>query len=276
MLATLFQHGLALAVGTVPLFSAPRAIVSVLLLVFGLLLLRGIFVTLHTAWLVRNTPTEDVRSVAVGRTEVQGVAQPADTSLPQPFTEGSAIVGEYTIRKHDPDPDGKQSGWVTTESGDIAAPFLVDDGTGEIRVDASREADVYVSDTNRTAVTVGAEEPEPPEVRRFLAEYTDRDVDPEVEGSIYDRKHRYVQEVIPPDEEVYVFGAAEADDDATGVDEERLVIAGDDDTGRFVISDKAEPELVSGLRRRVPVLLVLGLVLSLVGFRLALIELGIG
>lgn len=259
-----------------PLVSAPRAIVSVLLLVFGAFLLRGVLTTLRTAWLVKTTPTEDVRSLAVGRTEVKGIARPADASLPQPFTDGSAVIGEYRIRKHDPDPDGKQSGWVTTDRGTIAAPFTIDDGTGEVRVDASEDADVYVSDTNTTSVTVPAHEPEPQPVREFLAEYTDRDVDPDGEGSIYDRKHRYVQEVIPPDEEVYVFGDAEPRGEDSATNAERLVIDEDDDTGRFVISDKDEPELVTGLRRRAPVLFVLGLVLSIVGFRLALIELGIG
>lgn len=262
--------------GTVPLVSVPRAIASVLLLVFGAFLLRGVFTTLHTAWLIKNTPTEDVRSLAVGRTEVRGTARPAETSLPQPFTEGSAIIGEYRIRKHDPDPDDEQSGWVTTERGTIAAPFTLDDGTGEVRIEASEDADVYVSDTNTTSVTVPARDPEPDAVRGFLADYTARDVDPDGEGSIYDRKHRYVQEVIPPDEQVYVFGDAEPRGEASANNPERLVIDEDDATGRFVISDKAQPELITGLRHRVPVLLVLGLVLSIIGFRLALIELGVG
>lgn len=260
----------------VPLVSVPRAVTSVVLLVFGFFLLRGIFTTLRTTWLVRNTPTSTVHSMAVGRTEVEGTARPAGDSFPQPFTQGSAVLGEYRILRHDPDPDGQQSGWTTTETGTIAAPFTLDDGTGEVRVAASEDAELFVSETNTTAVTVPANEPEPPAVRRFLAEYTDRDVDPDGDGPIDDRKHRYVQEVIPPGESVYVLGRATPRDDATGVDADRLEIHADDDTGRFVISDAGQPAVLTELRRRIPVLLVLGLVLSIVGFRLLLIELGVG
>lgn len=260
----------------VPLVSVPRAVTSVVLLVFGFFLLRGIFTTLRTTWLVRNTPTATVHSMAVGRTEVEGTARPERDSFPQPFTKGSAVVGEYRVVKHDPDADGEESGWTITESGTIAAPFTLDDGTGEVRVAASEDAELFVSETNTTSVTVPADEPEPAAVRRFLAEYTNRDVDPDADGSVYDRKHRYVQEVIPPDESVYVFGTATPRDDATGVDADRLEIQRDDDTGRFVISDEGQPAVLTELRRRIPVLLVLGLLLSIVGFRLLLIELGVG
>lgn len=283
----------ALAPTHAPLLAPGRAVVSVLLLVFGFFLLRGAVTTLRTAWLVRDTPTETVRSIAAGRTEATGEAVPAGEPFPQPFVEGEAVLASYEIQRYDDSAsDSKASGWTTTERGELMAPFLLDDGTGRVEVAATEDTDLYVSDENTTRVTVGRHEPEPRPVREFLAAHTDRDVDADADGSAYSQKHRYVQEVVPPGEVVYVFGqarpseesdepddgpATDGEDAASGVPgSERLVIERDDATGRFVVSDMEEGALRSGLRRRLPVLLGLGLVLSLIGFRLALIELGLG
>jgi len=56
-------------------------------------------------------------------------------------------------------------------------------------------------------------------------------------------KRRISQTVLPVDADVYVFGAARQRKDPMGSNEQRLIVQGDDDTGRFIISDKGEEDL---------------------------------
>lgn len=76
------------------------------------------------------------------------------------------------------------------------------------------------------------------------------------------RRRRYSQQILPVDEEVYVFGGATERPDAAGLAEERLVIEEDEMTGKCIISDKDESGLVKHYNRRAPFYMVGGLLLS--------------
>jgi len=260
----------------VPLLSVPRTVVSVLALVFGGYLLKGGFTYWRTSRLIRNTPTESVRSMAAGRTELEGTAEAGDDSLDQPFGEGEAVAAKWEIGTWF-EGDGTESGeWTTTARGTLAEPFHLDDGTGRVAIEASEDAEIHVSEANTSSLVVGEDEVEPRSVTEFLAEHRDVDVDPADEDDGWDGKHRFRQEVVPPGEDVYVFGNAVVHEDGDGRDDsQRLRVEADDTTGRFVISDMDEDALATGLLRRSPLVLLLGLVLVVVGFGLALVELGI-
>jgi hypothetical protein len=258
---------------------------------FGALLLYGGFRQYRTKKMIENTPTEKVRSMAAGRTEVTGTAKPHGDVFAAPFTPGEALCATYEIEEHHHDDDG--SDWVTIDSGTLTAPFEIDDGTGSVVVDANQQIELHVSDANHTRIDVDAGESEPEPIQHFLANNTSVDtgaaapLDIGGEGgmmdSLFDDRRRYTQEVIPPESEVYCFGNArereEGEDLTTGEDgpatDQRLVIDHDESTGRFILSDMSEAELTEDLGWSAPLLMAGGVIFLTAGFYATLTLLGI-
>lgn len=235
--------------------------------------------------LVANTPTEKARSMTVGRTELEGTAEPAGTVFERPFTEGTCLYAKWKIteRRKKEDDDGRTKyEWVTLDSGEHATPFELDDGTGRAEVKATEDAQFEVSDENSTTIDVGRGS-SPPRVRQFLSGSVDGPWTVSANPR-RGRKQRYSQEVIPPGEEVYVFGAAvpkpAEEVPADAANEERLEVVRDAGTDRFVVSDMAEDDLATGLRRRGILLIPVGLAISAMTLYLlaadALVVLGAG
>lgn len=235
--------------------------------------------------LVANTPTEKARSMTVGRTELEGTAEPDGTVFERPFTDGECLYARWEIseRRKTKDEDGDTKyEWRTLDSGEHVAPFELDDGTGRAEVAATGDAQFEISDENSTTISVGRGSP-PARVQQFLSNAVDGPWSVSANPK-RGRKQRYSQEVIPPGEEVYVFGAAvpkpaeEVPADATNA--ERLAVVRDEGTDRFVVSDMDEEHLTTGLRRRAILLVPLGLGISSVTLYLlaseALVVLGAG
>lgn len=246
--------------------------VTELLFVFVFFLL-GVYLiywgadTYRLSRLIANTPTEKVASMAVGRTELEGTARPADTVFEQPFTDGGCLYARYSIkeRRKSNSSEGSDYKWVTMESGEVGTPFELEDETGSVTVKATSDTRYEISDENRTTITVGRGDSPPPTVQAFL--------DGEVEGPWNpsanpkrSRKQRYTQEVLPVHGDAYVFGGAkpkQVDDVESGsANEDLLEIVRDGGTDRFVVSDLGEEELASGLRKRGPATALIGLLLS--------------
>ncbi len=267
----------------------------------------------QTGRLIKNTAPEKVRSVAIGRTELRGKARDAGVVFDQPFADGKCLYYSYAVKqyveKKEKDDDGKtktKRTWQTTSSHSMAAPFLLDDGTGEILVVANAGADFKISDANTFTKTFSGRSI-PGKYRKnvdtsvdiadAICESVDWDphnlatkiesklpfgsipgtgnnVKPRDSGSPKQPdystsstsgrilKRRITQTVLPVDEDVYVYGAASQRLDPTGSNEQRLVIQGDDDTGRFIVSDKGEDKLASTYTKWGVGILLLGLVVS--------------
>lgn len=267
----------------------------------------------QTGRLIKNTAPEKVRSVAIGRTELRGKAREAGVVFDQPFTDGTCLYYSYKIEQYvektERDDDGnkeKKRTWQTTSSHSLAAPFDLDDGTGEILVLGNAGADFQISDENTFTKTFSGTSI-PSSYRKSIdtdvdiadaicetVEWdphnlatkiesklpvgsvpgTSNDVKPRASGSPQQPdystsstsgrilKRRISQTVLPVDEDVYVFGAARQRTDPMGSNEQRLVIQGDDDTGRFIVSDKGEDTLAQTYTRWGLGFVVLGLVVS--------------
>lgn len=190
--------------------------------------------------LVEDTATEPVRGVAVGRTEVRGTCEPVDEPIRRPFSTGDCVLAYWTVEEYD-------DGWTTIASGMEYAPFVVDDGTGSIRVDPPADATTRISDRNRTRMrTTGpgifGRRSEPERVLEF--QQSRDDVDPPSSGLFRGPKRRYTEAVLPPGEDVYVFGEATVRDEAEGSNPERLVLSGDGHTDDFIVSDQPPGEFV--------------------------------
>jgi hypothetical protein len=263
-----------------------------LLLGVGLIGLGG--KRFQTGQLIKNTSPEKARSVAVGRTELRGKARDAGVVFDKPFTDGKCLFFSYEVeqyvRERTTDSDGNtqtEKKWETTSSQSLAAPFYLDDGTGQILVVANAGPDFEISDENKFTETFSGRtipgeyqkqidtsvdiadaitediEWEPynlstkidSKVPFFSVPGTSNDVKPRNSGAPQQPdfsphhtsgqilKRRISQTVLPVDADVYVFGAATQRKDPMGSNEQRLIIQGDEDTGRFIISDKGESDL---------------------------------
>lgn len=275
----------------------------VVLFALGLFLVYDGARKYQTSRLIKNTPTEKVRSIALGRTELHGTARTAGTTFDHPFTSGECLyrdwrVEEYRDSPHDDDHDKE---WRTHDSGRDVAQFYLEDDTGQVLVDAPDGADFEISSENTTEITVDDHDPLPPEVRSFyeadpgegsatdgggaagagtdggdgslLGGITDA-VSEAVESGGHSPpssryRRRFTEEVLPVDEEVYVFGGAEPRQDADGSsagksNADRLQIETDVSTDRFIISDRDESGIVTYYSRRGPLEALGGLAMSAV------------
>lgn len=236
-----------------------------LFFVLGLYMVYKGFDEYRVSRLILDTGTERVRSVAVGRTELAGRAREAETVFHRPFTDGECLYAHYTVAERDNSDDGSE--WNTVDTDTWVAPFDLEDDTGRIRIEPTPTTKFEISDANTTEIVVGEGDSPPPAIRAFLDGVAS--VGPSHE------KRKYTQEIIPTDATVYVLGGAEERDGADGANQDRLVIRRDDGSGRFVVSDMSQDELATTLTRRAPLLILVGLGMSVVCLYVLLSMLGL-
>lgn len=262
--------------------------------VFLLFLFLGGLFAIYWGWtryrrymLVRDTPTANVRSMPVGRVELEGRARVADRPLDAPFTDEECLFADWRVEEYRYDPEDETHEWVTIASGQQAAPFFLEDDTGHVLIKADEDADFDLSGDNRRTVTVGGSESPPPVVASFIeAERSDTDLT-EYLGDAFggvaevftddgrighsSNRRRYTQKVLPVGETVYVFGSArpvpveEVPTRRAGANEDLLAVEADGGTDLFLISDREEERLQDYYSTMAPVAIVGGLLASAVG-----------
>lgn len=190
---------------------------------------------------IEETETTRVRDLRPGTAEVKGTARPVDEGdvMESPITFADSLATHVEVEEYESSSDSGGS-WKTIHEESEAVPFLVDDGTGEVRVEFPPEGRLNV-ELVRTRVGGGEEPPDP--IRRYVEEEADVD-----EATRYDLgllsvgdRRRYSEGVIEPGEEAYVLGRAREQSGWDGPDHaiDEPTAAGD-----FVLSDKSEEELV--------------------------------
>ena len=136
----------------------------------GLLVVYWGFQTYQFGRIIRDTPPEPIRSVAMGRTEISGEIQPATRVYDQPFTPGQCVYGELEVKEYrDTADDDNDKQWKTVQTESFSTPFYIDDGTGEMLVDPGEDTIYEISEEHSVTVEVGGGEPPPGPVRAFLA-----------------------------------------------------------------------------------------------------------
>jgi hypothetical protein len=88
---------------------------------------------LHRLRAVSGTPTSRIGSAAQGYAELIGHGEAYATPLLSKYSLLPCLWCRYKLERHDSSGDNK--GWHTVESGEISAPFIIDDGTGKCMVD---------------------------------------------------------------------------------------------------------------------------------------------
>lgn len=211
--------------------------------------------------LMQDTPREKVRSAAAGRTEVQGTARAAYGTVPRPFADGDCLLAEWEVEEYRADDDGGH--WHTVASGRLSTPFVVGDGTGNMRVEPDEDATLEFSEENELEIEVDGDDVTPNHIAAFLRRHTSVDVQRRegLDGMLFDQHRRYSHAVLPVDSPVYVLGSAtpmQRDDPASS----NLVLRRDEAEDEFIIADHSETELVSHYKWRAPAQVVGGLALS--------------
>jgi hypothetical protein len=118
--------------------------------------------------LLRNTATERIRSVAAGRTEVDGVCRDAGLTHEQPYADGECVYRHWRVEEYErTGGENDDREWQTVDAGTDVAPFFVEDDTGRILVDTTQAPYFEISEENSYSTTVVAGDEPPEEVRSF-------------------------------------------------------------------------------------------------------------
>jgi len=171
----------------------------------------GLFSFLHgfRAWrrlrLIEDTPTAKVRSMALGRVELEGRAE-ARSELEAPLTGLPCVFFRYEIEEERR--SGRHRRWTTIARGDSNAQgFYLADETGRVLVDPTGAELALDCDWSATNPSVG------PALAHTLARH-----DLASEGWLFSKRRRFREWRIAAGDPLYVLGVAQA---RPGLAEER-------------------------------------------------------
>jgi hypothetical protein len=206
---------------------------------------------------IADTETTKIRELNPGTVEVKGTAHLAeDASLvDSPITKQAGLA--FYVEMEEWESSGQGGGnWETKHEKQTANPIVVDDDSGEVRVELPPDGDLNV-DQEETTVEAGDEPPE--NIRQYIKDEAAVDEAPRREfGPLRTgERRRYSEGVLKPGEEVYVLGTARNDEDADW-GKHSFIIDEPTEFGDFVLSNKSEEELVREGKRGGLVSLVLG------------------
>lgn len=149
---------------------------------------------------IRDTPTSNIGSMASGDTEIKGAARKLETEFDSPFSDRRCVAFEYKIEEYRNARHGRT--WETVDFGGTNDRFALEDDTGAAAVDPSK-ASLRI-DWDVAAKTDGDTEP-PEAVRDFIM--SSEDLSFEYKKSLgTGNPRRYKEKVIPPGQDLYVFG----------------------------------------------------------------------
>jgi len=256
----------------------------------GLYLLYKGFDTWRLSRLVEDTPTSKVRSMSVGRVELEGTARKREESVTPPLLDEECVYVEWEAekREHRPaDDHGSNYEWVTIGRGTHALAFDLEDDTGSVLIRADLDDPTFDinQDGHQLDRSFDSGEAAPDDVRRFvrgegnpggvsLAEQESGGLVDSVTDFATDlatdslddtgNKRRYSETVLPVDTDAYVFGSAEPRDGAAmeSSESDLLEVRRHDGTDRFLISDSTEEALQDSYGKWGPLMILAGLVVS--------------
>jgi hypothetical protein len=217
---------------------------NLIVIVLGLFLLGVGFRSYRFGQVVRDTPTSKPGSVAAGRVEVQGTAQPAGDPVIAPFTGEECVCLDWIIKKR----DGEE--WVERATGTQIEPFYLEGERGRVLVRADKHPDIdslpweydslqFVDHEQLEEVlrAFDSDDPENPAttVNPAMTENPATTTDPTVDDTAPEEEYQFVKRLLPPGTDLYIFGSAELQHDRG-----ELGIEADETTDQFVLSRSTE------------------------------------
>lgn len=228
----------------------------------------------------------DIRQISDAETvELEGEIVDVDDPVEASLTDEKAAVVAWKVEEWDERGDHER--WSEQARGIESSPFVLDDGTGQVRVDVGDLVETSGKWTSTGGVTasdgvrlddvlaefdsfsveeeVGIKEETPEHVRRFEDRVDLRPASDSITNLVdVGNKHgdrRYYQQVIRPGEEAYVFGHAVENDDATHpLSPEDVTVEPVKDGDVFVVSNQDEESIEAEFKSSASLLLKAGTV----------------
>ena len=207
--------------------------------------------------MVENTPTSKIRSLSMGRVEIQGTVDTFEEITLAPISKTNCVFYAYELQKwvEREDDDGRDTSyWKTIDKLSHSVPFFVQDDTGKVLVDPKNAIVTAQTDRNHQS-TVRAQIPDHIMKRFFLFKPSG--------------KLRFSEQYIEPGDTIFVLGyagdnphVAEASGTAHAADTMIRHKAG----MPFYISDQSEKDTIKKLARSGWLHLVGGIALSIFSF----------
>ena len=213
----------------------------------------SVFLVVGIRWwkryrLIQDMPTSKMRSVAMGFVEVKGNVKQLDDVLTAPMSGDTCVYYKYTVEKSHVEGRGQRR-WDVIADGEDSIPFVLEDETASVVVDP-KDAMIEVDDDFR--IETSTDDPTLPDsLKTFIGrsyQLSDN------EGRPLRDRVRIREAYIGIDDELYVLGSAMSN---PGVESgsalqgsERVMIGKGQNEPTFFISDKDELGIVSSLRAR--------------------------
>lgn len=254
------------------------AFIFVLIIASSLIINKG-FGLFKRSNKVKNTGTEKIRSMTMGRTELKGKSLPIGESREIPFTEGRCVRLEWNIKEYresSTDEDSKE--WKTIASGEYKNPFILDDGSGKTYIDTEDQNPVWKYSEKSTQKWNSRILYRPfYNYLRWFEKYPSEEIK-EFEkkknlgtSSIF-KPRKYTQKYIEVEEDTYVLGETKhIDGDNKKQNDFEYRISNLEDSNEFIISGKSEEKLEAELKLKSLLYVLIGSLLLVVSLYYALI-----
>ena len=151
--------------------------------------------------LMQNTPTSKVEAVALGPAELCGHAVP-QKPLQSPIEQLPCVYWRYKVEEWRR--SGKQSSWVTIDSGEERVPFYLEDETGKILIVPNGATIDIPKDLQVEPPNFPLRTELPPCIFEFAAQ---KGI--ELDG-VFTPKKRFTEWMIAPGDPLFVFGTVVA------------------------------------------------------------------
>lgn len=245
------------------MFGAMGVLVSLFSLAGGLVVGYVGWRARGTGARIDETGTTRVSDIGRGRVAVTGRVRPVSNggTVRSPIGQTKVVAYRTLVQEYRSGNSETGGHWEQLYNRSDAVPFLVDDGTGTVRVDPPPDA------TQRfewQQMMVQPDEKPPPAIRSFVerAGEVDKSSGHSLGPLSVGPRRRYSEGVLAPGENVYVLGTArETDADWDG----REYVTDGPAAGEFVISDKPPDELVTEQSARGRLYLAVGGISAVAG-----------
>ncbi len=156
--------------------------------------------------LIENIPTSKIRSMAIGLVELTGKALPRIVPVKGPITKKDCVFYKYLVERYEN--RGKNSTWVKVAGDTSISPFYLEDGTGKVLVNP-RNAEINFAEPDFSYETGGVFGGDiPADLENFLLSNNIR-----YKSLFGNQRMRFQEWDIYPDEQTFVLGTAEKNDD---------------------------------------------------------------
>ncbi|MBS3073070.1 hypothetical protein J4477_04510 [Candidatus Pacearchaeota archaeon] len=237
-----------------------RIYMAIFLWVIGVVLLIISFHKLKRKRLIEGLATSKIRSLAMGLVEIFGKVE-LIKKFSSPFSKTDCVYCRYTIEEYRQ--QGKSSSWVMIKNGILKENFYLKDATGKVLVDPTKaEFDIPMNYETRALS---------PGIQKFLEANSIKHT---TFFGLGRKSLRFREYLIKPNQDLFIIGTAGDNpyvEEGTGIKNEHdIMIQKGNDV--YLISDKDEKALLKSYGWVVGITLVLGVLLTVIGFALGLIQ----